>query len=146
MNEADRNAITVASSLMLVAARIIPVTLHLLLTWPSTTPSPPRQPTKDTPLHAVNISVLMQLHVFFIKTRFTLSASRKGMLCTLEATARHEIKAASHSLDVWNELSRRLQRQAKWTRDTACLDSGPLYLTVQAMASQLSLELKRDVR
>ena len=68
------------------------------------------------------------------------------MLCTLEVTARHEIKAASHSLDVWNELSRRLQRQAKWTRDTACLDLGPLYLTVQAMASQLSLELKRDVR
>ena len=131
---------------MLVAARIIPVTLHLLLTWSSTTPSPPTQPTRDTPIYAVNISVLMQLHDYFIKTRFTLSASRKGMLCTLEATARHEIKAASYSLDVWNELSRRLQRQAKWTRDTACLDLGPLYLTVQAMASQLSLELKRDVR
>ena len=142
MNEADRNAITVAFSLMLVAARIIPVTLHLLLTWPSTTPSPPKQPTKDTPLHAVNISVLMQFHDYFTKTRFTLSASRKGMLCTLEVTARHEIKAASHSLDVWNELSRRPQRQAKWTRDTACLDTGPPYMTVQAMAGQLSLQPK----
>ena len=68
------------------------------------------------------------------------------MLCTLEVTARHEIKAASHSLDVWNELSRRPQRQAKWTRVTACLDTGPPYLTVQAMAGQLSLQLKRYVR
>ena len=103
MNEADRIAIKVASSLMLVAARIIPFNLHLLssrglqlhhlLSSSLTSMS-------CTPLHAVKISVLTQIHDYFFKTRIYFFASRMGMICTLKVPARQKIKAASHSQTV----------------------------------------------